>query len=348
MVSRTLAKALTLVMILAIAASMAITAAASDLSDFGITSGGDVGFGGTDTRTVLLVEPGASNWKSANWKCNNCSWGYLNDTTNKPSFYIQSLERSVDCFVCETDNVVRTSGGWVRFLVGNIRPIPDAFGRPTDTAGTFFVLIASALVLGFVMSLLYKAVTRKGQPSSANFATTLVMLPPVITMVVFVIGQNLAAAFGLAGVFAMTRFRNSTNNSKDLAFVFVSVALGLSCAMGFVFYAFAIAAVLCIVLLILSTIGYGELKSPPKILRINVPESISYNEIFDSILEKYAYSWDVTRVKTIDLGATFEITYSLMTKPQINEKEFIDELRTRNGNLNIILRLDTRREGESR
>jgi hypothetical protein len=116
--------------------------------------------------------------------------------------------------------------------------------------------------------------------------------------------------------------------------------------MGFVFYGFAISVILCMVLLILNVAGYGDPKSEPKVLRINVPESISYGEVFDPVLEKYAYSWDVQRVKTIDLGATFEITYKIQIKNGINEKEFIDELRTRNGNLNIILRVDDRIEGQ--
>ncbi|MCL1789028.1 MAG: DUF4956 domain-containing protein [Oscillospiraceae bacterium] len=249
------------------------------------------------------------------------------------------------CLSCNSTDITKTFGATLRALLGNIREDRDIYGDPTMNPTVAFFLIAfGAILVGFILSYLYKAVTKKGQPSSRNFAITLVILPIVVATVVFTIGENVGAGFGVAGIFSMTRFRSNATNSKDLAFVFVSVAIGFACGIGFLFYAFAIAFVLCAILLILNFAGYGELKADPKLLRINVPESISYGEVFDAVLEKYAYSWDVARVKTIDLGATFEITYSLMLKNDVNEKDFIDELRTRNGNLNIILRLDTRRE----
>lgn len=330
-----LRKALGLIMALAVAATMTVAVGAFDgIFDFDSNAPSyEYGAGAPTWETNTEPHrPGDSNF---DWSCGNKSCNVKMSGIKPPA-----------CIRCNDTEISRTSGKFMRdFLSGNIRPAPDAFGRPTDTPVTFVMLMLSALVLGLVMSALYKGVTRKGQPSSANFAITLVILPMVIATVVFVIGQNIAAAFGLAGVFSMTRFRSNASNSKDIAFVFVSVALGLSCGMGFVFYALIVAVVLCALLLVLNAIGYGELKAEPKLLRINVPESISYGEIFDSVLEKYAYTWDVARVKTLDLGATFEITYSLMLKQGVNEKEFIDELRTRNGNLSIILRLDNRREG---
>jgi hypothetical protein len=120
------------------------------------------------------------------------------------------------------------------------------------------------------------------------------------------------------------------------------MAIGIACGTGFVFYAIVIAVLLCIILLVLNAISYGESKSEPKILRINVPESISYGEMFTPIFEKYAYSWDIARVKLVDLGATYEVSYSIALKNGIDEKAMIDELRTRNGNLNITLMLAKR------
>jgi hypothetical protein len=120
------------------------------------------------------------------------------------------------------------------------------------------------------------------------------------------------------------------------------MAIGLANGTGFVAYAAAITVVLCIVLLTLSTIGYGDSKTVAKILRINVPESLSYDGLFDPILQKYADEWAIARVKTVDLGSVYEISYAIAVKEGANEKEFIDELRVRNGNLNIVLVLDRR------
>jgi hypothetical protein len=219
----------------------------------------------------------------------------------------------------------------------------DAFGDVANATATFFIIIFTALALGMILSLLYKFVTKTSTPSQ-NFAITLMILPPVIAAVIFTIGSNFAAAFGLAGIFSFTRFRSAAANSRDLAFVFVTMAIGLACGTGFVFYGLVIAVLLCVVLLILSTTGYGEPKNTPKILRINVPESISYSEMFDPVFKKYAYQWDIMRVKTIDLGATYEVSYSIILKKDINEKEMIDELRCLNGNLNIVLMLARREE----
>ncbi|MCL1903552.1 MAG: DUF4956 domain-containing protein [Oscillospiraceae bacterium] len=294
----------------------------------------DIGLATFDEATYSVARTwitGAN--EKAVWVCRDCK---TNMNGAEPT----------NCLVCGSIHVTKSFGAILRALLGNIREDRDAFNEPTmDPTLAFFLIATGAIIVGFILSLLYKAVTRKGQPSSRNFAITLVILPIVVATVVFTIGQNVGAGFGVAGIFSMTRFRSGATNSKDLAFIFVSVAIGMACGMGFLFYAFAIALVLCAVLLILNFAGYGDLKAEPKLLRINVPESISYTEVFDSVMEKYAYSWDVARVKTMDLGATFEITYSLMLKNDIDEKAFIDELRTRNGNLNIILRLDTRREG---
>jgi len=221
----------------------------------------------------------------------------------------------------------------------------DMWGGVENSTFTFIVVVLAALVMGFVVSMLYKAVIRKGAVASANLAIALVVLPAVITAVIFVVGSSVASAFALAGIFAMTRFRSAAANSKDLTFVFVSVALGVSCGRGYIFYGLVITIVLCAVLLALSSMSFGEPKTLPKVLRINVPESLSFTGMFDDVLKKYALDWQILRMKTVDLGATYEISFAIITKENIDEKAFIDELRCLNGNMNIILMLDKRRDG---
>ncbi|MCL1832707.1 MAG: DUF4956 domain-containing protein [Oscillospiraceae bacterium] len=217
----------------------------------------------------------------------------------------------------------------------------DYRGYVQNYIETFAIIVVVAFLLGFLISYTYKTLTKKGTPSQ-NFAITLMILPPVIAATMFVLSTNYLAGFSLAGIFAFTRFRSAAANSKDLSFVFVAMAIGVSCGMGSVFISIVMALMLCVILFAANAAKYGEAESDPKVLRINVPESISYHEMFDPIFQKYALSWDIMRVKLVDLGATYEVSYSINLRNGVDEKAMIDELRTRNGNLSITLMLQKR------
>ena len=90
-------------------------------------------------------------------------------------------------------------------------------------------------------------------------------------------------------------------------------------------------------MILLSRLGYGKKRMNVRKLRIKIPENLNYTDAFDDILKKYTKNFELERIKTIDLGALFELTYHVTLSTDINEKEFIDELRCRNGNLTILL-----------
>lgn len=209
----------------------------------------------------------------------------------------------------------------------------------SDTSITALGLLSAlfvSFVLGILVSLVYMKTHGDRMPSK-NFAITLVILPAVITIIILLVGNNIARAFSLAGAFSIIRFRSAPGDPKDITYVLFTMALGLACGMGFILYAVIAALILCGVMLLLEWTKFGSQKYTSKLLKITIPENLDYQNAFEDIMEKYTVSYHLSRVKTADLGSVYELFYGIMTKNELSEKEFIDELRCRNGNLNITL-----------
>lgn len=182
--------------------------------------------------------------------------------------------------------------------------------------------------------------THKNNNPSQSFSLTLVMLPPVISVIIMLIGTNIASALSLGGAFSIIRFRSAPGDPKDITFVLFSMAVGLACGLGYVVIAGIVAVVLCLIMVALYIFNFGISKISPKILKITIPENLDYQNTFDGVLKKYTKNYVLTKVKTADLGSLYQLVYSITMDNDVNEKEFIDELRCRNGNLNITLVLD--------
>lgn len=204
------------------------------------------------------------------------------------------------------------------------------------TVLNLIIALAAAIVLGLFQSFIYMK-THKDKNPSMSFALTLVMVPAVIAIIVLLVGSNIARAFSLAGVFSIIRFRSAPGDPKDIAFVLFSMAVGLSCGMGYVFYGLIVAVFLGVTIVLLDRIKFGKSRSTAKLLKITMPENLDYQNAFNDVLSKYTSSFNLNKVKTTDLGSLYELVYSVTTRDDINEKDFIDDLRCRNGNLNITL-----------
>jgi len=179
--------------------------------------------------------------------------------------------------------------------------------------------------------------THKTGIYSQGFVLTLVMLPIIISIIIMLVGSNVARAFSLAGAFSIIRFRSSMGDPKDISYVFFTMAIGLALGTGLLGYAILFALMLCLIMLILSKINFGRKKNQPKLLKIMIPENIDYQDTFDDIFEKYTTAHEMLRVRTSDLGSLFEVQYNILLKNDMNEKCMIDEIRCRNGNLTITL-----------
>ncbi len=147
----------------------------------------------------------------------------------------------------------------------------------------------------------------------------------------------MARAFSLAGAFSLIRFRSAPGNPKDIAYVFFTLGVGLACGMGYIAYAVMFAVILCAVITALNVLKYAEQKNAPMKLRITIPEDLEYQGLFEDVFAEYTTASSFQRLKTVNFGALFEVTYNINMKEGAGKKQFIDRLRARNGNLRIIL-----------
>lgn len=204
-----------------------------------------------------------------------------------------------------------------------------------DAKGVLLTL-GSAILIGIVISLVY-LFTHKKEGYSQAFCTALILLAPIVGMVILVIGNNVATAFSLAGAFALVRFRSAPGDPKDIAFVFMSVTMGLTCGLGYYIWAALGTVILCTIILILHFANFAGKKTENYILKITVPETLNYVGAFDDCLNKYCTRYKMTRVKSVDFGALFEISFDISMKDSKQMREMIDDVRAMNGNLKVML-----------
>lgn len=197
-------------------------------------------------------------------------------------------------------------------------------------------ILASSIVIGVIISVVYM-LTNKKEGYSQAFCVALILLAPIVGMVILLIGNNIARAFSLAGAFALIRFRSAPGDPKDIVFVFLSVVMGLACGMGYWLYAGIATIVICIVIVILKLTNYAGKKGDVYTLKITVPETLNYVGAFDETLSKYSNSFKLVRVKSVDFGALFELTFTVDLKDDKQMREMLDDLRAMNGNLKIML-----------
>lgn len=193
-----------------------------------------------------------------------------------------------------------------------------------------------AFVLGLIIAFTYMKTHSKGHYSQ-NFTLTVIMVPAVIAIIILFVGSNYARAFSLMGIFSIIRFRSAPGDPKDISYILFAAGAGLACGIGIMSYAVLFTVVICAFMYVVSIVNFGEKTIYTKQLKIVIPEDLDYQGVFDKTLSTYTSSHKLLRVKTTDLGTLYELRYTLVMKEDANEKEFLDELRCRNGNLNITL-----------
>lgn len=202
--------------------------------------------------------------------------------------------------------------------------------------------IAFAILLSFAIGLaigcVYKC-THSGFGYSQSFVVTLIMMCVIISLVILVVGSNIAGAFSFAGALAVIRFRMSLREPKDIAYVLLATAMGL--AVGARAYLLAIVSIAMIgaFVVLLAKLDLFRPGYTVKKLKIVIPEDLNYEGVFEPVLERYCAKYTLSKVANIDLGTLFELAYDVKVKKDISEKAFLDELRTLNGNLKISLTL---------
>jgi hypothetical protein len=213
--------------------------------------------------------------------------------------------------------------------------ITQGAGSSIQGISSAIVTMLFAIVFGLVIGITYMATSKRQY--AQNFVVTVVMLPSILSMIIFLVGSNLAMAFSLAGTLSIIRFRSAPGDPKDIGYIFAAIAAGLASGVGLYVYGILFVAVFSLLMVLLFFSKFAKPKSNRKILKITVPENLDFNTAFDELLERFTARHEMVRVKTTNLGSLFELSYDITLLKNCNEKAFLDELRCLNGNLTISL-----------
>ena len=202
-------------------------------------------------------------------------------------------------------------------------------GQITGTA--FLVTLGLALLLGIGTALLCMYKNKYSQ----SFAVTLAMLPATVAVVIMLVNGNIGAGVAVAGGFSLVRFRSAAGTAREIGMIFLAMTLGLALGMGYVGLAVCFFLVMAVFTAVLTTVDFGGRKDGERTLKISIPESLDYEGLFDDLFAEYTNSSELDKVKTTNMGTLYELTYRIVLKDAAKTKEFLDELRCRNGNLTI-------------
>lgn len=193
-----------------------------------------------------------------------------------------------------------------------------------------------ALIAGILIAAGY-CISQKRKSYSKSLIATILLLPIVVAVVIPLIATDLKKALSLAGIFALVRFRSVPGEAKDIFYIFFTLTVGVAIALSYYVVAFVLLFIVSVFYIVMSRfVSFSE----DQILRITIPEDMNYNGVFDDIFEKYLSKAELTDVKTSNMGTLFIISYSIHLKDETKTKEMIDELRTRNGNLTVVVQMD--------
>ena len=209
-------------------------------------------------------------------------------------------------------------------------PIYDS--TSTLTAAAFLAILGSALVLGALLGFSY----RRHNRCSRSFAVTLATLPAVVSVIILMVSGSIGAGVAVAGTFSLVRFRSAPGTAREIAALFIAMALGLACGMGCPVLAAVFTVVMCLVDLLYSRLGSLD-ADERRLLSVTIPEGLEYAGMFDDLFETYTRSARLVRVKTTNLGSLNRLSYEISLKEAGTEKALIDQIRVRNGNLEISL-----------
>lgn len=190
-----------------------------------------------------------------------------------------------------------------------------------------------ALLLGIVIAITHMKTTQ----TTKGFLITLATLPVLVMAVMIMINGNLGTSIAILGAFSLIRFRSIQGQAKELLSVFFAMAIGLACGMGHVLFATVITIIGVVAIFFLSYTHFLEPNKNQRVLKIVIPEDMDYEEVFDETFQKFTKKSELVRMKTMNMGSLYKLTYNVTIKNGIKEKEFLDEIRTKNCNLKVLL-----------
>ena len=215
------------------------------------------------------------------------------------------------------------------------RGVFDSAGAAVIAPGPFLLCVAVSLGIGLILCLMVQWRTR----SSESFAITLALLPASVCVVIMMVNGNIGAGVAVAGAFSLVRFRSAAGTGREISAVFIAMGAGLIAGMGYLTYAVLFALLLGGMMMAYTAVHLGGSRRDAQYrqLRITIPESLNYGNVFDPVLESYTSQYTLRQVKTTNMGSMFRLTYDLILRQGLSEKKLLDELRCLNGNLEISL-----------
>ena len=199
----------------------------------------------------------------------------------------------------------------------------------------FLLCLGCSLILGLMLALAYRIRTRY----TKSFVVTLALLPAVVCIVIMMVNGNVGTGVAVAGAFSLVRFRSVPGTAKEICALFLAMGAGLIAGMGYLGYAALFTVVMCGAFLIYNHLDFGAKKNADayKVISITISEDLDYSGIFEDIFAEYTTAHTLARVKTTNMGSMFKLTYHVTFRDGVHEKEMIDKLRCRNGNLEITV-----------
>lgn len=197
------------------------------------------------------------------------------------------------------------------------------------------IAVTLSTIVSLIMGLAVASVYRFKSEYSQNLAKTLVLLPAMVQIIIFLASGNIGVGIAVAGAFSLIRFRSIAGNARDISHLFFAMSLGFVTGIGYLFFAFIFLVCVGCASLLLAIFQYGKPDENIHNLRIKIPESLNFHDVFDDIFAKYTDRVEMEAVKTTQMGSLYELTFSISLKEPSDLQAFIDELRVRNGNLGI-------------
>lgn len=215
------------------------------------------------------------------------------------------------------------------------------FQQLADTTGQFsilqaFVTILLSFILTAVIATVYRF-THTGARYNQSFVQTIVLMGVVVSVIMIVIGNNIAVAFGLIGAFSIIRFRSAISDPKDIAFIFFGMAVGITSGLGYYMIAILFTVSLILIIYFMYVIDFGKTGNIKKRLTLTVPENLHDETIFNNVLSEYLSLFALKSIKTSNQGTMIQLEYVIQNKPGVEDKLLMDELRKLNGNLNVAI-----------
>ena len=169
-----------------------------------------------------------------------------------------------------------------------------------------------------------------------SFVVTLALLPAMVQIVIMLVNGNLGAGVAVMGAFSLVRFRSVPGSAREIGSLFFAMALGLATGMGYIGYAVLFLIIVGIANLVLYSTNFASPRYVDRELKITIPESLDYDGLFDDLFQKYTAQHELLRVRTTNMGSLYELCYLIRLNDRQISKAFLDDIRCRNGNLNIV------------